>query len=82
MTPNYSRYEFEGYTTRFKVEFNTNGNENNIDIYSDSDSVKDLLYFIHCNLKNKHTKFSLIHTASKRQDELTTQFINETLHLI
>lgn len=80
MKTQYSRKEFEGYTHRFIVEFNTGEpHQSKLDIYSNSDSYKQLDDFINEKKSAKVVSFNIIHRASKEQDEMATKLIEETL---
>lgn len=76
----YSRSRFEGYTHRFKVEFETGSiHTSNMDIYTDTDSREVVRSFIDSVKTKKVIYFKIIHVASKEQDDLTGKLIEETL---
>lgn len=74
----YSKKSFEGYTHRFKVEFNTDElHATNIDIYSNYGDKKRLEDFIKEKKSYKVISFKIIHIATKEQDEKSAELINE-----
>ncbi len=74
----YSRIEFDGYTHRFIVRFETGEpHTSNLTIYSNSESYKDLENFINEKKTNKVITFSIVHRATKEQDEHASKFLNE-----
>lgn len=76
MKPKYSRTEFKGHTHRFIVQFETSDPEpTNLHIYSDSGEHKLLEEFINEHKSSKVTAFSIIHRATKEQDEAAAKFI-------
>ena len=80
MEAKYSRNQFEGFTHRFIVQFETELQyPSNIDIYSNSDSFLKLEDFVN-EKKSKNVKsFRIIHRSSKEQDEAASQLIEESL---
>ena len=80
METKYSRTQFEGFTHRFIVQFETELQyPSNIDIYSNSDSYQKLDDFVN-EKKSKNVKsFKIIHRASKEQDEAASRLIEESL---
>ncbi len=80
METKYSKIPFEGFTHRFKVQFETGEPHfSNIDIYSNSDSFQKLDDFINERKSEKVLSFKIVHISSKEQDEMTAKLINETL---
>lgn len=76
----YSRSRFDGYTHRFKVEFETGLiHTASMDIYTDTDSREAVSSFIDSVKTKKVISFKIIHVASKEQDDLTAKLIEETL---
>ena len=76
----YSKEEFEGYTHRFIVKFKVDDdwrNDNNIHIYSNSDSYQKLEDFINKKKSEKVIAFDIFHRATKEQDDLTSKFIED-----
>ena len=80
METKYSRTQFEGFTHRFIVQFETELQyPSNINIYSNSDSYQSLDDFIN-EKKSKNVKsFIIIHRASREQDEIASMLIQESL---
>lgn len=76
-----SRETFEGYTTRFKVEFDVEGKEwtDNIDLYADTTSKEVMTEVVEQIKKDTVKSFKVIYAASKEQDEASARFIEETL---
>ncbi len=80
METKYSKTQFEGFTHRFKVQFETGEpHSSNLDIYSNSDSFQKLEDFISEKKTPKVVSFKIVHRASKEQDELAAELIDETL---
>lgn len=82
METKYSRTKFEGYTHRFiiKIKFDNDWrNDDNITLYSDSDSYQKLEDFINEKKSQKVVSFIIEHRASKEQDEATSIWLNEFL---
>lgn len=80
METKYSRTEFDGYTHRFTVKFKTGEpHHTNLDIYSNSDSYKELEEFINKNKKKKIISFKIVHRSSKEQDDRISELLDETL---
>jgi hypothetical protein len=76
----YSRTEFEGWTHRFKVEFETVDSELlNMDIYSNSESHTKLSKFIEERMTDKVKDYEIIYRATKEQDEADAVFVNLVL---
>lgn len=75
----YSRTQFEGFTHRFIVKFETSESSHNLDIYSDSSSYITLEEFVNKKKSKNVISFEIIHRASKEQDEIASQLIDETL---
>ena len=80
MATKYSKEPFEGFTHRFKVQFEI-GEPHfiNMDIYSNSDNNQELEDFINAKKTAKVVSFEIIHKASKEQDEMNSKLIDETL---
>jgi hypothetical protein len=82
METKYSKTEFEGYTHRFIVQFIVDENwrdEINMNIYSTSNSYKELEDFVNDKKSDKVTAFTIIDRATKEQDDMTSKLIEETL---
>lgn len=79
METKYSRTKFDGFTHRFIVQFETGLQSLNIDIYSNSDSYQKLDDFVNEKKSKNGQSFKIIHRASKEQDELASQLIDESL---
>ena len=78
MDKQYSRIEFEGYTHRFVVEFETNEPyTSTLNIYSKSDSYQELEEFINENKSGKVLSFKIVHRATKEQDDAAFKFLEE-----
>ncbi len=83
METKYSKEQFEGYTHRFIIKLRVDNdwrNDNNIHIYSNSDSYQKLEDFINEKKSEKVVGFRIEHRASKEQDELSAKFIDEILY--
>ena len=81
METKYSKERFEGFTHRFKIQFETNEPYfSNLDIYSNSDSYQKLRDFINEKKSEKVLSFKILLRVSKEQDEMTSKLINETLN--
>lgn len=79
----YSKEKFEGFTHRFIVRFSFDNdwrNDTNMDIYSNSDSYKELEDYINKNKTNKVKNFTIVNRSSKKQDELDSKFIDDFLN--
>lgn len=74
-----SRKTFEGYTTRFKVEFDVEGvgYTDNIDIYTNTTSREVVTKAVEQIKKDSVKSFRVIHAATKEQDEASARFIDE-----
>lgn len=80
METKYSKEKFEGFTHRFKVEFDTGEHYfSNLDLYSNSDSFQELEDFINEKKSEKVLSFKIVNRNSKEQDEMASKFIDETL---
>lgn len=80
METKYSRSEFEGYTHRFKLEFNTNEPfTHNMDIYSNSGSGSELYKYIKNNMSASVIDFCIVCKSTKEQDDKTSEFLNDFL---
>jgi len=80
METKYSRIEFDGYTHRFIVQFETGENyTSNLTLYSNSGKYTELEEFVNKNKSEKVLSFKIVHRATKEQDELTGKLIEETL---
>lgn len=76
----YSRKQFDGFTHRFKVQFETGEPYfSNIDIYSNSDSYQNLEDFISKKKSDKVLSFKIVHRASKEEDERASELLDEIL---
>jgi len=80
MEVQYSKTQFDGFTHRFKVQFETGEPHfSNLDIYSNSDSHQKLEDFINKKKNKKVLSFQIVHRASKEQDEMSAKLIEDTL---
>jgi len=83
MEPKYSRKEFEGYTHRFVVRFETGEPHSTLmDIYTNQSSYMLLDNLINEKKSDRVKSFIIEHRASKEEDELSAKFIDETLNNI
>ena len=76
----YSRGSFEDYKLRVKVEFKTTTGVHDIDIYTtetDREKVWDDLLE---SITDKVQSFNIIHWSTKKQDDLSSEFIDEWLN--
>jgi len=75
----YSKKEFEGFTHRFIVKMKVDNdwrNDISLDVYSNSGSYLGLENFI-TQKKSDKIAFTIIHRASKEQDEMSAKVIDE-----
>jgi hypothetical protein len=80
METKYSKEKFEGFTHRFKVQFEIGEPYfSSLDIYSNSDSYQKCEDFINEKKNEKVLSFKIIYRASKKQDEMSAKFIDEML---
>lgn len=82
METKYSKEQFEGYTHRFIVNFKVDNNwrnDTNINLYSNSESYQKLEDFINEKKSEKVIVFDIIHISTKKQDEMASKLIDETL---
>lgn len=80
MKTKYSKEQFEGFTHRFIVEFETGeANKYTMHIYSNNGSQEMIKNFIHKNKNSKVDYFKIIYVATKEQDEMASKLIDETL---
>jgi hypothetical protein len=82
----YKKEPFEDYSHRFVIQFelkeNYKMNESHfstLSLYSDSESEEELNNFIQEKKSDKVISWEVVHRASKEQDKLTSEFIDETL---
>jgi hypothetical protein len=78
----YSREQFEGYKFRtiFKIGIDTDWrNDRRINIYTDNPNKKEVVDTITSVTTHKVKSCSLEHFTTREQDELTAQFIEDTL---
>jgi hypothetical protein len=78
----YSREQFDGYTYRAKFRLSVSDDwreDTNIDIYTDNPNKIDVLKVVSSKKTEKVKLFSMEHWTTKEQDDLTAQFIEETL---
>jgi len=81
----YSKKEFDGFTHRFIVKLKIDNdwrNDTHINLYANSDSYQKLEDFINQKKSNKVIAFDITHRASKEQDEMSSNFIDEILNNI
>lgn len=76
----WSLERFDGYKYRFKIEFET-GEEytHNLDIYTTEIDREKMNEWVESKKTKRVESFKIIHVASKKQDDLTAKFIDETL---
>ena len=80
MKTKYSLDKFDGFTHRFKVQFEKGDlHFHNLDIYSNSDSYDDLWNFINEKKTDKVISFKIVHRSTKNQDELSSKMIDKLL---
>jgi len=80
METKYSKTQFDGFTHRFKVQFEIGKPYySNLDIYSNSGSYQKLEDFINEKKSAIVISFKIIQCSSKEQDEIESKFIDETL---
>lgn len=79
---NYAKESFSGYTHRFKVEFEVEGEEHttNMDIYSDSGEEAELLKMIEEKKSKKVISYKVINRATKEQDGASVVMIQEFIN--
>lgn len=78
MQTKYSKQKFDGYTHRFKVEFETGAEYmSNIDIYANSNDKKELEEFINKNKSKEVISFNIILCSSIREDEFDNKLLDE-----
>jgi hypothetical protein len=78
----YSRKEFEGYKFRtiFRIGIDNDWrNDSNITIYTDNSNREEVNNVILLKTTNKVKSFVMEHWCTKEQDELTMEFLEETL---
>lgn len=81
----YSLEPFEGYTHRYKVEVHKSSYFNgpySTDIYTDNPDNKSVAQVLRSSEfvnQNPGCMLTIVHTATKEQDEATAAFIEETL---
>ena len=78
---NYSKTEFDNYKVRVKLEiYDTENEQYNFDVYT-TDTDIDI---IRQNLQDMATKkvkeLTIVHYATKEQDDLSSKFIEEWLN--
>ena len=78
----YSRKPFDGYKFRAKFEFDVQGERHFtcIDIYTDNPNKYDVQSEITLRATDKVRSIKMIHSATKEQDDLAGEFINEILN--
>lgn len=82
METKYSKEKFDGFTHRFMIRLSVDEdwiNDSTITLYSNSGSEDELVNFIKERKSAKVKEFSILHKASKEQDELDTKLIDELL---
>ncbi len=78
----YSREQFEGYTHRAIFILSVNAHWNNdksINIYTDNSNREEVYNVINSRVVEEVISCTLEHWTTKEQDELTSQFLEETL---
>lgn len=78
----YSREEFEGYKFRVVFRFGISADwrdDRNINIYTDNPNQYEVIDTVLSITTDKVKVCVMEHWVSKEQDDLTTQFIEETL---
>jgi hypothetical protein len=76
----YSRGSFEDYKLRAKVEFKATTGIHNIDIYTTETDKEKVWDDILETTTDKVQSFSIVHWATKEQDDLSSKFIDEWLN--
>ena len=82
MDTKYSRTEFDGYTHRFIVRFSVDDDyrsDISINIYSNNGDTQDLIDFINIKRTDRVESYTIEHKATKEQDDMASEFINEWL---
>ena len=78
----YSRGEFEGYKFRtiFRMGIDTDWRKDrNITVYTDNPNKEEIDKVVLSLTTNKVISCTMEHFTTKEQDELTSQFLEETL---
>lgn len=76
----FKREKFDGYTHRFKIQFEIGEPfYSNVDIYSNTFDLNKVEDFINSKKTKKVLSFKIVHKASKEQDELMSKFIDDVL---
>jgi len=77
----YSRKQFEGYKLRVMFKFHTFAEiaPTIITIYTTDENIESVEKVINELKTDKVSRIIIYHKATKEQDELTAQFIEETL---
>lgn len=65
----YSSQKFEGYTTKFIIDFNVNGKKYITNIYSDCCDYDKLIDYVYDNKNDDIKSFSVLLIISKKDDE-------------
>lgn len=77
----YSKESFDNYKLRAIVEFIDNdGDDYNIELYTTQSDVEQVSLDIFDMITEKVDTFRVRHTATKEQDDLTSQMIDEWLN--
>lgn len=75
----YCRIEFKGYKYRAKVSIQTTDSEHSLDIYTTNPDQYDVEQFLMTRASTEVTSINVIHWATKEQDDLEAEFIDEYL---
>ena len=77
----YSKDVFDGYNIRFILELDDkSGVTHKVDIYTTQTSVDVIWDDVSEIITDKVIKFRIIHTATKHQDDLCSEMINEWIN--
>ena len=78
----YDEKSFDDYHWRVKIELETEGNmglKYNVDIYTTETDKTKIEEVLRNRVVSNVVKFEIVHWATKEQDDLTSEFVNETL---
>lgn len=80
MNIKYSREQFDEYTHRFMVTMQVDNdwrNNSTITIYSNDGDKEKITEFINLKKSEKVVGFEIIHVATKEQDDMNSELIEE-----
>ena len=76
----YSREQFKDYETRAKVDFKTKDYEHLVDIYTTETNQSEIKKAIEKSKTERVISFHIMSISTKRQDEITAEWIDELLN--